>query len=288
MAFTRRGFLGFASAGLAFAATAVGTAPQAAAAPASELWPRWLPHEPDSGLKVDHDAWDAFLGRYARRGADGVVLLPYGSISESDRDALRRYLDSLAKQPVAPLNRAEQFAYWVNLYNALTVETILAHYPVESIRDIDISPGLFSNGPWGAELIEVEKTAVSLDDIEHRILRPVWDQDPLIHYAVNCAALGCPDLQLRAFRAETTPAQLDSAARRFVNHPRGASFRNGGLVVSSIYRWFREDFGDSEAGVIAHLRGYAAPQLAARLAETTRIFDHEYDWALNNATAATG
>lgn len=288
MTFTRRGFLGLASAGLAYATTAVGAPPPAAAAPASELWPRWLPHEPASSLKVDHDAWDAFLTRYARRGADGVVLLPYGAISASDRDALQRYLDSLAKQPVAALNRAEQFAYWVNLYNALTVETILAHYPVDSIRDIDISPGLFSNGPWGVELIEVENTAVSLDDIEHRILRPIWNQDPLIHYAVNCAALGCPDLQMQAFRAETTQELLDSAARRFVNHRRGASFRNGGLVVSSIYRWFREDFGDSEAGVIAHLRSYAAPELAARLAETTRIFDYDYDWALNNTTTATG
>lgn len=285
---TRRGFLRLAIAATATGAAVAGGAAPATAAPASDLWPRWLPHDPESVLTVDHEAWDAFLASYARPDGTGVVRVAYAAVTPTDRDALRRYIDALAGQPVAQLNRDEQFAYWVNLYNALTVETILAHYPVESIRDIDISPGLFSSGPWGAKLIEVEATAVSLDDVEHRILRPIWNQDPLIHYAVNCAAIGCPNLQTRAFRATTTRATLDAAARAFINHPRAASFSNGGLVVSSIYRWFREDFGDSEAGVIAHLRDYASPELSARLAGVTDIFDHRYDWSLNAPAPTTG
>ncbi|WP_119167831.1 DUF547 domain-containing protein [Algihabitans albus] len=284
MTVTRRGFLGFACA----AAVGIGTAPPAAAAPASDLWPRWLPHVSGADRQVDHAAWDALLARYARSDGDGIVRVAYAAVTAEDRGALRRYLDDLASEAVSQLDRPEQFAYWVNLYNALTVETVLAHYPVDSIRDIDISPGLFSSGPWGAKLIEVEATALSLDDIEHRILRPIWNRDPLIHYAVNCAALGCPNLQPRAFRAATARATLDAAARAFVNHPRGAAFSNGGLVVSSIYRWFREDFGDSEAGVIAHLRDYAEPELAGRLAGVTGIFDHRYDWTLNAPISATG
>ncbi|WP_421707543.1 DUF547 domain-containing protein [Algihabitans sp.] len=285
---TRRGLLGLAAAATATGLAGIGGAAPAAAAPASDLWPRWLPHDPESRLTVDHDAWDAILASYARPDGAGIIRVAYAAVTPQDRDALRRYLDLLASQPVAQLNREEQFAYWVNLYNALTVETILAHYPVDSIRDIDISPGFFSSGPWGAKLIEVEATAVSLDDVEHRILRPIWNQDPLIHYAVNCAAIGCPNLQTRAFRAATTRQTLDAAARAFVNHPRAASFPNGGLVVSSIYRWFREDFGDSQAGVIAHLRDYAAPALSARLAGVTDIFDHRYDWSLNGASPSTG
>lgn len=269
---------------LAAAASGLGALPlPVRAAPAAELWERWLPHAPRSERRADHAAWDAFLARYLEQGSDGIARLAYGAVSAADRRALQSYLAALSAVPVRDLARPEQFAYWFNLYNALTVETVLAHYPVDSIRDIDISPGLFAQGPWGAELIAVEGTPLSLDDIEHRILRPVWDQDPLIHYGVNCAALGCPNLQPQAFRAETADAVLARAAGAYVNHPRGAEFRNGGLVVSSIYLWFQEDFGDSDAGVIAHLRRHARPALAQRLATAGGIFDDRYDWALNDA-----
>ncbi len=97
----------------------------------------------------------------------------------------------LAATSADRLRRAEQFPFWINLYNALTVKVVLDHYPVEIIRDIDISPGLFADGPWGKKLVTVEGEALSLDDIEHRILRPIW-KDPRLHYVLNCAALGVP------------------------------------------------------------------------------------------------
>ncbi len=165
---------------------------------------------------------------------------------------------------MSALRRPEQLAYWINLYNALTVQVVLDHYPVASIHDIAISPGLLAIGPWDKPLIEIEGAAVSLNDIEHRILRPIW-RDPRIHYAVNCASIGCPDLQARAFTAETAEALLEAAARAYVNHPRGARVEAGELTVSSIYAWYREDFGGTEAGVIAHLKRYAAPELAKAL-----------------------
>lgn len=162
----------------------------------------------------------------------------------------------------------------------MTVKTVLEHYPVDGIRDIDISPGLFADGPWGKELVEVAGEPLSLDDIEHRILRPIW-RDPRVHYAVNCAALGCPNLAPRAFTAANTEAQLEAAARAYVNHPRGVMARRGKLVVSSIYIWFKADFGNTDPGVISHLKAYARPDLAARLMDARRIDDHTYDWALN-------
>jgi hypothetical protein len=181
-----------------------------------------------------------------------------------------------------PSANSLQAAFWVNLYNALTVRTVLQHYPVAGIREIDISPGLFADGPWGAELVEVEGVPLSLDDIEHRILRPIW-RDPRIHYAVNCAALGCPNLQREPFAAARLDAQLDAAARAFVGHPRGVAIEDDELIVSSIYRWFSEDFGADDAAVIAHLRTYAPPDLARDLAGFTRIEDYAYDWNLNDA-----
>jgi hypothetical protein len=173
----------------------------------------------------------------------------------------------------------------VNLYNALTVQVILDHYPVDSIRDVDISPGWFADGPWGKELIAVEGTALSLDDIEHRILRPIW-QDPRIHYAVNCASIGCPDLQPEPFTADGLDAQLDAAARAYVNDPRGAEVTGDGLVVSKIYTWFQEDFGGTDIGVIRHLRQHADAELKAQLDGVDAIADSRYDWSLNDTARA--
>ncbi len=127
----------------------------------------------------------------------------------------------------------------------------------------------------------MEGEALTLNDIEHRILRPVW-RDPRIHYAVNCASLGCPNLQPVPFAPDTLDAQLDAAARAYVNHPRGVRRQGDDLVVSSIYHWFREDFGDSEQGVISHLLRFAAPQLAARLRRHRGGLEHDYDWTLND------
>ena len=250
-------------------------------APEPDLWPRWTRHDPGSQAGVDHTPWDAFLGRYLSMHPDGIARLNYAAAADG-RSALDDYVGRLAATRVSFLNRAEQFAYWVNLYNAATVQVILDHYPVASIRDIDISPGLFSNGPWGAQVTEVEGEALTLDDIEHRILRPIWG-DPRIHYAVNCAALGCPNLQSVAFTAANTESLLEAGARTYVNHPRGARVDGGDLIVSSIYIWFDEDFGSSDAGVIAHLQRYATGALASDLAAATAIDDHAYDWALNEA-----
>lgn len=268
----------------AFAALAAGAmlAPAwARAAPSAELWRRWLAHDPASSAGIDHGAWDRLLGAHLRMGADGIARFAYGEVGAAGRRALKDYIAGLAAARIGALARAEQFALWVNLYNALTVDVVLDHFPVRSIRDIDISPGLFADGPWGRKLAAVDGEKVSLDDVEHRILRPIW-RDPRIHYAVNCASLGCPDLQPRAFTAANAEALLEAGAAAYVNHPRGARFDDGRLVVSSIYRWFSEDFGGSDASTIAHLRRYARPALAERLAEARRIADHDYDWRLND------
>ncbi|MCZ6729312.1 MAG: DUF547 domain-containing protein, partial [SAR324 cluster bacterium] len=106
---------------------------------------------------------------------------------------------------------------------------------------------------------------------------------PRIHYALNCAAVGCPNLQPVPFTAENSDPLLESAARQFINDPRGAHVRDGRLTVSKIYNWFAADFGGSEAGVIAHIFPYAAPALRAALQEARGIDRYEYDWRLNGA-----
>ena len=271
-------------AGLAGAGASLALTRRAKAAPDADLWPRWEAHSPDATREPDHGAWGEFLTRYLKNGGDGINRVAYADVTDADRDALKRYLDAMAGVVPADLTRDAQFAYWVNLYNALTVDTVLDHAPVDSIRDIDISPGWFSDGPWGKKLVTVDGADLSLDDIEHRILRPIW-RDPRVHYAVNCAALGCPNLRPRPFTADRLETMLDDGARAYVNHPRGARMTGDGLVVSSIYVWFQADFGGDDAGVIAHLKRYADSGLTAKLAEAEGIADHGYDWTLNDAAS---
>jgi len=249
------------------------------AAPKAELWPRWQENNPQSTTRVDHSAWAQFLGRYLAVAQDGAVnLVNYAGVSSEDKESLAKYIKTLSAVPISELNRAEQKAVWINLYNSLTVHTILEHYPVKSIRKI--SSGWLSSGPWGLKLVEVEGTKLSLNDIEHRILRPIW-QDNRVHYAVNCASLGCPNLQAKPFTAENMGRLLDKAAHDYVNSPRGVDISNDNLILSSIYDWFQEDFGGTDATVLAHLEKFAAPVLAAKLKGYRGSISYQYSWDLN-------
>src|SRR5260370_26652510 len=118
---------------------------EALAAPRAALWPRWQQHDASAMMRIDHAAWGGFLRKHLRPGGDGINRLAYGAIGSADRDTLAAYIDTLAATPISGFAQPEQFAFWVNLYNAITIRTVLAHYPVRSIRDIDISPGLFAS-----------------------------------------------------------------------------------------------------------------------------------------------
>lgn len=254
-------------------------------APKSELWERWQAHDPGATAVVDHGAWQGLLQAYLRPGADGLNRFDYGAVGPTGRAALEGYVAHLAAQPIDRLSKTEQLAFWINLYNALTVRVVLEHYPVDSIRDIDISPGLFADGPWDKALVTVAGEELSLNDIEHRILRPIW-RDRRIHYALNCASVGCPNLLAEAFTGANAEALLDAAARAYVNGPRGLRLVKGKVIVSSIYVWFKEDFGRSDAAILAHLARFAEPDLAAKLAGVTKLDDHAYDWTLNDAAGS--
>jgi hypothetical protein len=251
-----------------------------AAAPKAELWSKWQAHDAASTTVVDHGKWNDFLSRYVSTSSDGINRVAYARVSAADVEQLRIYRRALGDIAVSNLNRSEQRAYWINLYNALTLSVVLDNYPVSSIRKINISPGFFSSGPWGKKLITIEGEKVSLDDIEHRIVRPIW-KDPRLHYALNCASIGCPNLQGEAFSANNSEALLEKAAREYINHPRGARVEKKQLKVSSIYSWFKEDFGGTDGAVIGHLKAFAAPKLKQFLMGIDDIDDDDYNWSLN-------
>ncbi len=128
----------------------------------------------------------------------------------------------------------------------------------------------------GDEVITITGQALTLNDIEHRILRPIWN-DPRTHYAVNCASLGCPNLQTQAFTADNTEALLESAANAFVNSSKGASVSGNTITLSSIYEWFEADFVQ-DGGALKHMSKYR-PELAKFDGKIK--YDYDYDWDLN-------
>ena len=235
----------------------------------------WKKRAASASASVDHAAWARFLDRYLVVDEAGVNRVRYAAVTTADRRALTAYVDALAATRVTALGPDEQLAFWLNLYNALTVAAVVDAYPIDSIRAID--------GVWSEDRVTVEGRALSLDDIEHGIVRPVFE-DARIHYAVNCAAVGCPNLAAEPYRGAALDRQLEAAARAFVNDPRGVSVDVAGAVtVSSIYNWFQEDFGGGERAVLDHVERFAEPELATALAAADGIAGYRYDWSLNDA-----
>lgn len=238
----------------------------------------------DPSVTVDHSAWDRLLQTYVHPGDDGLNRVDYASFQANGHAELKQYLERLRAVDPRTLSRSEQFAFLANLYNAKTIDIVLDHYPVPSIKNISLGGGLFAaftGGPWKAKVLTLQGVEFSLDDIEHGVLRPLF-KDPRAHYSVNCASVGCPNLQTHAFTGARLDAQLDAAAKAYINSPRGASFSEGRLAVSSIYEWFKLDFGGDDLGVLRHLRKYATPPLKPKLDSAKSISGHQYDWSLND------
>ncbi|MFN3608713.1 MAG: DUF547 domain-containing protein [Hyphomonas sp.] len=226
---------------------------------------------------AEHADWTRLLTKYVRASEDGVTRVDYAAFAASapDRAALDAYIARFAEADLSARTDTN-FAAWANIYNAVTVRYILEKYPLKSIRD-----GYLISGPWKDIKVRAGRQEVSLDAIEHTILRKVWGT-PEVHYAINCASYSCPNLPRKAWEAATLEADLEAAARDYVNHPRGVRVTGRGLVVSSIYDWFQADFGGSKVAVIDHLVKYAAPSLADDIRANPKIVRDSYDWTLND------
>lgn len=254
-----------------------------APATAQSIQSRFAKHTAGSTATVDHSIWDRQTKAYVVTGPDRLNRVRYAAWKKEGRADLERYLALLQSTNVDSLDRREQMAFWTNLYNAKTIAIVLEAHPVKSIKDISLGGTLlarFTGGPWKAKVMKVAGVDLSLDDVEHAILRPIF-KDPRIHYAVNCASIGCPNLMRGALNGANLEAQLDAGAKAYVNHARGISVNGGKVTASSIYDWFQEDFGGSAKSVLDHVRRYAAPELLAKLKGIGSIDAFGYDWALN-------
>lgn len=239
-----------------------------------------------------HAAWTTLLKKHVivLRGGQ-VSQLRYGGFA-ADRAALKTYLDTLSAVSEAAFtgwSKPQQQAFLINAYNAFTVELILTKYPeLKSIKDLG---GLLST-PWKPKWVPLLGGKVSLDDIEHEMLRKRGRYDDFrVHFAVNCASIGCPPLREEAFVAERLDAQLDEQAQRFLSDRSRNRWRNGKLEVSKIFDWYGEDWRLGHRGIttLAMFLARYADQLADAPADRERIRTQQaeiafadYDWKLND------
>jgi len=240
----------------------------------------WAEENTSNTETIEHSKWQDILENYIETEHEsGVYLFDYSSIDDEDFAQLKEYIQQLASIDPRQYQSNEQKAYWINLYNALTVKLILDNYPLDSITSLGASVTAF--GPWDDEVISIAEQKLSLNDIEHQILRPIW-KDARIHFAVNCASYGCPNLQDNAFTAENMENLLNKAAEEYLAHPRGARFEQDRLILSSIFEWYAEDFGENKQAVLRTLSSYFSNDVAEKLASYQGKIDYEYDWSLND------
>jgi hypothetical protein len=234
-----------------------------------------------STTEIDHTPWQYFLTKHLEFDDFGQSYFSYQQVPTTELTKLNQYIRDLEKVLPQTLNAQEEKAYWVNLYNALTVKVVLDAYPVDSIKDIDRRfGGLVASGPWSNERIKVAGVPLSLDNIEHDIIRPKYN-DYRTHFVLNCAAKGCPNLSQTAFTADNIDSQLEAAEATFLNHQRGARFEGKTLILSKIFDWYLEDFASNEEELIALIAPQVDPTLRARLNGYRGQIKYEYDWSLN-------
>jgi hypothetical protein len=244
------------------------------------LGKRWPAGQMVSMDDVDHSSYNALLKTYV--DGDGYVDYTAWKRSDQDRRALLSYLDTLSRAtPSKRASREAQLAFWINAYNAVTIEGILQEYPTTSIRKHTSKLGGYNI--WKNLPLLVGNRPYSLDDIEHKVLRKM--DEPRIHFAIVCAAVSCPRLLNEAYTAKELDSQLAGNSRDFFSRSQNLQVdrRSGTIYVSSIIKWFGGDFGSSQIERFTYLKPYIpknAQSLAADPQTSVRYLD--YNWNLND------
>jgi len=221
--------------------------------------------------EVNHSIYAGLLKKYVK---DGVVNYQGFKNEES---VLDKYLKVLEEVDSKILSRNEQFAFYINAYNAWTIKLILSGYPgIKSIKDM----GSLFKSPWKKKISRIDGKIITLDDIELNILRPRF-KDPRVHFAINCAAKSCPPLRSEPYRVGDLEQQLDEMTRAFINDLKNNRLEEHTLYVSSIFKWFKEDFNKNSIDFfLKYAKGDLKEQLEAGRGKI-KVKYLDYDWSLN-------
>jgi hypothetical protein len=225
----------------------------------------------ESIAEANHDIYAELLKKYVKSG-----VVEYKGL-KNEEAYLDKYLKILERTDPERLSRNSQFAFYINAYNAWTIKLILNGYPgLKSIKDLG---GIFTS-PWKKQIARINGEVITLDHIEHDILRPRF-KDPRVHFAINCAAKSCPPLRPEPYRANALDRQLDEMARAFINDSQRNRLEGRTLYASRIFKWFAKDFNNDVPGFFLE---YAQKDLKKQLEEsksTLKIKYLDYDWSLN-------
>lgn len=221
--------------------------------------------------EMDNRIYAELLGKYVKNG-----LVDYRGF-KNEETKLDQYLKVLEGTDTKELSRDEQFAFYINAYNAWTIKLILTSYPgVKSIKDL----GSFFSSPWKKKLCRIDGEVISLDQIEHGILRPRF-KDPRVHFAINCAARSCPPLRSNPYQGAILDQQLDEMASAFIDNPSRNRLERTILYVSKIFDWFEEDFNEDVVGfILKYAKGGLKKGLESNKGDVV-IKYLDYDWSLN-------
>ncbi|UOQ50746.1 DUF547 domain-containing protein [Hymenobacter cellulosivorans] len=222
---------------------------------------------------VDHSAFDKLLKKYVNEKG----LVNYKAW-KADQGAFNQYLAMLSKNPpAANWSKPEQMAYWINAYNAYTIRLILDHYPLQSIKDIGTKIQIpFVTTPWASKFFSIGGEKMSLDNIEHSILRKNYN-DPRIHFALVCASISCPRLRTEAYTAAKLDAQLDDQGRDFLNNPAKNKPGKSSAQLSKYFDWYKGDWSENGQSVTSWVNKYAT----TKLDKNASISFLDYNWQLN-------
>jgi hypothetical protein len=232
---------------------------------------------PGAGFDQSHALFDGALKQFVHD-----ARVDYAELKAHPQD-LNRYLDqvaAVAKADFRQWDERQQMAFLINVYNAYTLRLILNHYPVKSIKDI----GSAFSGPWNQPVVRLFGETLTLDTVEHKILRKDY-HDPRIHFTLVCAAKGCPPLRNEVYVAPRLDEQLDDQARKFLANPQKNRVETGERVVylSPIFKWYAPDFEKQSGSVLAALKPYWPGKPPADLASGAfRIRYTDYNWSLND------
>lgn len=247
--------------------------------------------EASSLFDQEHLSWSALLSECVVTMRDGLATAADYQCFDERSEQLQLYLNSLSavsRASFQQFTKAERLAFLINAYNAWTIELILTEWPkLESIKDL----GSLFRSPWKREFIPLFGETISLDDVEHGMIRAKGDyDDPRIHFAVNCASIGCPALLETAYVGATLEQQLEAQTARFLRDRTRNRLEAGELELSPLFKWYRQDFeagwrGSSSLGkFLVRYRGALALEDAdvAKLeAGALEIGYLSYDWDLN-------
>ena len=225
-----------------------------------------------TGVSVDNSIYAELLDKYVDKGR-----VDYDGF-KNEEAKLDNYLKQLEGTRSAELPRDEQFAFYTNAYNAWTIKLILSKYPdLESIKDL----GNLFKSPWKRKIVRIDGDVLTLDNVEHDILRPRF-KDPRVHFAINCAAHSCPPLSDEPYQGVHLDTQLDEATRKFINNPKRNYLDGQTLYLSKIFKWFAEDFNeDPYSFVVRYAEGALKKNLEAGK-DKIKVKYLPYDWSLNN------